>query len=400
MTDPKLISSLVQKEGGKIILLVMDGLGGLEVNGRTELETARTPHLDALAAEGICGLHQPVGTGIIPGSGPSHLALFGYDPLKYEVGRGVLSALGIAFDLKDEDIAARGNFCTVNSDGIVTDRRAGRISTTKNSELCQKLQRIEIKPYTFFAEPEKEHRFVLVVRGEGLSEGITDTDPQQTGLAPLPPQGRSPSDVKTADVFAAYIARAKEILKSEHPANMILLRGFARRPQWPSFAEQFGLRAAAIAGYPMYRGLARLLGMDILETTADLEAEWSTLETRWKDYEFFYLHVKGTDSAGEDGDFERKVKIIEDVDALVPRLRRLNPSVLIVTGDHSTPAVLKAHSWHPVPVVLWSRHCRADQVKTFGERACMQGCLGAQLAATELMGLALANAGRLKKFGA
>lgn len=400
MTDPKLISSLVQKEGGKIILLVMDGLGGLEVNGRTELETARTPHLDALAAEGICGLHQPVGTGIIPGSGPSHLALFGYDPLKYEVGRGVLSALGIAFDLKDEDIAARGNFCTVNSDGIVTDRRAGRISTTKNSELCQKLQRIEIKPYTFFAEPEKEHRFVLVVRGEGLSEGITDTDPQQTGLAPLPPQGRSPSDVKTADVFAAYIARAKEILKSEHPANMILLRGFARRPQWPSFAEQFGLRAAAIAGYPMYRGLARLLGMDILETTADLEAEWSTLETRWKDYDFFYLHVKGTDSAGEDGDFERKVKIIEDVDALVPRLRQLNPSVLIVTGDHSTPAVLKAHSWHPVPVVLWSRHCRADQVKTFGERACMQGCLGAQLAATELMGLALANAGRLKKFGA
>jgi 2,3-bisphosphoglycerate-independent phosphoglycerate mutase len=395
----KCISSLV-KTGDKIILLVMDGLGGLPIDGRTELETAKTPQMDLLASEGICGLHEPVGTGITPGSGPSHLALFGYEPMKYEVGRGVLSALGINFDLMPEDIAARGNFCTIDESGRVTDRRAGRISTELNRRLCQKLREIKIPSCRIFAETEKEHRFVLVIRGSGLTDGVTDTDPQETGLPPLPPGGRSPADEHTAEIVRMFLEQAKEILKDEHPANMILLRGFARRPNWRSFHDSFGVRAAAIAGYPMYRGLARLLGMQILQTEPDLDAEWTTLEKNWDRFDFFYLHVKDTDSSGEDGDFERKVRVIETVDAMIPRLRRLKPGVLMITGDHSTPAILKGHSWHPVPVLLWSPACRADNVTSFGERACMNGGLGPQIPAVRLMPLALAHAGRLKKFGA
>jgi len=395
----KFISSLA-KDGQKIILLVMDGLGGLPRDGRTELETAATPHMDALAAEGVCGLHEPVGTGITPGSGPSHLALFGYDPVKYEVGRGVLSALGIRFDLQPEDVAARGNFCTVDETGRVTDRRAGRISTELNRRLCQKLGAIQIPSCQLFAETEKEHRFVLVIRGSGLTEGVTDTDPQETGLAPLEPQGRSPADRHTADLVSTFVEQARDVLKDEHPANMVLLRGFAKRPNWRSFKDSFGLHAAAIAGYPMYRGLAQLLGMKILQTEPDLDAEWTTLEENWEQYDFFYLHVKATDSSGEDGDFDRKVRVIETVDNMIPRLRRLDPGVLVITGDHSTPAVMRAHSWHPVPVLLWSKTCRPDNVTGFGERACMLGSLGPHIPAVQLMPLALAHAERLKKFGA
>lgn len=395
----KFISSLV-KTGEKIILLVMDGLGGLPRDGRTELETARTPHMDRLAAEGICGLHEPVGTGITPGSGPSHLALFGYEPMKYVVGRGVLSALGINFDLTAEDIAARGNFCTIDAHGRITDRRAGRISTELNRRLCQKLREIKIPSCRVFAETEKEHRFVLVIRGDGLTEGITDTDPQEPGLPPLAVKGRSPADEHTAGIVSRFIEQAQAVLKDEHPANMILLRGFARRPNWRSFEDSFGVRAAAVAGYPMYRGLARLLGMEILQTEPDLDAEWTTLEKNWERFDFFYLHVKATDSSGEDGDFDRKVRVIETVDAMIPRLKRLKPGVLIITGDHSTPAIMKAHSWHPVPVLLWSQACRPDNVTSFGERACMNGSLGAHMPAVRLMPLALAHAGRLIKYGA
>lgn len=395
-----ILRPLLKTGGGKIVLLVMDGLGGLPIEGHTELETARTPQMDALAAEGICGLHQPIGTGIIPGSGPSHLALFGYDPFEYDVGRGVLSALGIGFDLQPEDIAARGNFCTVDQNGLITDRRAGRISTDTNIALCKKLRQIQIQPYRFFVETEKEHRFVLVIRGEGLSGGITDTDPQEIGLPPRNPSAHAAADQRTADVVARFVQEAGQILAHDKPANMILLRGFAPKPQWPTFKERFGLHAAAIAGYPMYRGLASLLGMTILETDPDPRAEWDVLERNWSGYDFFYLHVKGTDSAGEDGDFTRKVRIIESVDALIPRLQALNPAVIIITGDHSTPSVMKAHSWHPVPLLLWSRLCRPDQVTRFGERACTSGSLGSGFAAKELMALALANAGRLNKFGA
>ena len=400
--DLEFIKTLKKSADSKIVFLVVDGLGGLpeKSSGKTELETAKTPHLDALAKEGICGLHQPAGAGITPGSGPSHLALFGYDPVKYQIGRGVLSALGIDFDLKPEDIAARGNFCTVDEEGIVTDRRAGRISTEKNRQLCEMLSQIEVPDVQIFVQTVKEHRFLLVFRGRDLNSEISDTDPQQTGKKSLEPESSSPEARKSIDAVNNFIDKAKAILSKQHPANMILLRGFAKLPQWPAFTDVFGLKAAAVAGYPMYRGLAKLLGMQILQTEPEIENELQTLTNHWSDFDFFYVHVKATDSAGEDGNFEKKVKVIEQVDAIIPKLRQLEPEVIVVTGDHSTPATMQYHSWHPVPVVLWSKYCRTDSVDKFDERTCVSGGLGPNLLAVDLMPLAMANAGRLEKYGA
>ena len=387
---------------GKIVMLVIDGLGGLPVEpgGPTELEAAQTPNLDALAAESICGLNVPISPGITPGSGPSHLALFGYDPLRYEIGRGVLEACGIGFPLGPNDVAARGNFCTVDENGLIADRRAGRIPTEKGAELCRILRTIQLPGVETFVEPVKEYRFVLVLRGEGLSGGLTETDPQQLGVPPRKMEALIPEAQHTAELFNQWIAQARELLADQHPANMVLLRGPDKTPSLPSMAEVYGLKAAAIATYPMYRGVAKLVGMDILETGETLEEEVETLKTHWTGYDFFYFHVKKTDSAGEDGDFARKVAILEHVDEVViPAIISLEPDVFIVTGDHSTPALLRSHSWHPVPTLLHSKYCRPDEVKAFGERACMRGGLGL-FSATDLMPLAMANALRLTKYGA
>lgn len=396
------IQALVKKNDSKIVLMVIDGLGGLPqaAGGKTELETARTPNLDQLAKEGICGLHEPVRAGITPGSGPAHLGVFGYDPIKFQVGRGVLAALGIGFDLRHADVAARGNFCTVDSAGRVTDRRAGRIPTEINEKLCKILSDIKLSEGEVFVRPVKEYRFLVVLRGENLSGDIADTDPQETGVEPLAVTSLSEKSRKTAKLVTEFIDQAREKLSGHAPANMALMRGFSQRPDWPAFPDIFGVRAAAIAAYPMYRGVASLVGMDVLKTGDHVEDEFATLEQHWPEYDFFYLHVKKTDSAGEDGDFDRKVKLIEEADALIPRLRNLNPDVVVVTGDHSTPSMMKSHSWHPVPALLWSTNCRADAVSQFGEQACLAGALGARFPAVDLMPLAMANAHRLEKFGA
>jgi len=386
----------------KIVMLVIDGLGGLPVEpgGPTELEAARTPNLDALAVESICGLSVPISPGVTPGSGPAHLALFGYDPLRYEIGRGVLEACGIGFPLERSDVAARGNFCSADENGLITDRRAGRIPTERGAELCEILRAIQLPDVETFVEPVKEYRFVLVLRGEDLSGGLTETDPQQLGVPPRQVKALIPEAQPTAELFNQWIAQAQELLADQHPANMVLLRGPDKTPLLPSMAEVYGLRAAAIASYPMYRGVAKLVGMDILETGEIPEEEVETLQTHWAEYDFFFFHIKKTDSAGEDGDFARKASVIEHVDeAVVPAIASLETDVFIVTGDHSTPALLKSHSWHPVPTLLRSRYCRPDEVKAFGERACMLGGLGV-FPATDLMPLAMANALRLTKYGA
>ena len=397
-----LMRELHQDSPAKILLLVIDGLGGLprEPGGLTELETARTPHLDQLATEGICGLAMPVGPGITPGSGPGHLALFGYDPLRYVIGRGVLEACGVGFPLGPDDVAVRGNFCTVDPEtGVITDRRAGRIPTEEGARLVQKLRQIRLPGVETFVEPVKEYRFVLVLRGEGLQDELSETDPQRVGAKPLLMEALVPEAQRTADLFNQWIAEARRVLADESPANMLTLRGAAKDPGLPKLSDIYGLRAAAIATYPMYRGVARLVGMEVLETGETLEQELETLRTHWGAYNFFYFHVKKTDSAGEDGDFARKVEIIEQVDALLPEILALKPGVIVVSGDHSTPAVLKAHSWHPVPALLWSPHCRADAVRQFGETACAAGALGC-FPAKDLMPLAMANALRLNKYGA
>lgn len=385
----------------KIVLLVMDGLGGLPrpSDGKTELEAARTPNLDQLAARGNCGLLDMVGPGITPGSGPGHLGLFGYDPLRYRIGRGVLEAVGIGLDLTKNDVASRGNFCTVDAAGNIADRRAGRISTDLCVELSALLDRIRVEGAEVIVRPVKEHRFVAVFRAEGLSGELTESDPQQLGRPPLPIQPRSPAAARTAEIVNRFVAEARRVLADRHPANMVLLRGFAKHPTLPTIPEIYGVRAASIAVYPMYRGLASLAGMEALKTGETVADEFKTLAEHFGRYDFLFLHVKKTDSSGEDGDFDRKVHVIEEVDGQIPALMALKPDVVVVAGDHSTPAALKMHSWHPVPALLHSRWCRPDGVGKFSERACLGGGLG-RLRAPELLPLAMAHALRLTKFGA
>ncbi len=385
----------------KIVLLVMDGLGGLPLTpeGKTELEQADTPNMDALAARGICGMSTPVAPGITPGSGPGHLGLFGYDPLEHEIGRGVLEALGIGFDLQPNDIAARGNFCTLDENGLITDRRAGRIPSEVGRRLVEKLRAIELPGVETFVEPVKEYRFVLVLRGEGLEDGLTETDPQMTGKPPLPIKALRPEAERAAELFNRWMAEARKLLADEHPANGCNLRGLAKDPGLPKMKDIYGWRAAAIATYPMYRGVAKLVGMDVLPTGDTIDDEVDTLHEHWSDYDFFFFHVKKSDSYGEDGNFDARVQVIEHVDHVLPQIISLKPDVLLITGDHSTPAKLKSHSWHELPVLLWADDIRPDDVTTFGERACMHGGLG-HLRHVDLLPLAMAYAGRLTKFGA
>jgi 2,3-bisphosphoglycerate-independent phosphoglycerate mutase len=400
--DLKFLQNLIVPAQTKIVMLIMDGLGGLplEPSGKTELETARTPNLDTLAAQSALGLTMPVGPGITPGSGPGHLGIFGYDPIQYKIGRGVLEALGVDFDLGPNDVAARGNFCSVDAAGLLTDRRAGCTSTGTSKELAKLLRTIKTDGAEFFVEPVKEHRFAFVMRGPGLNDALTATDPWRTGVPTLPVRALDPDSEKAARLANQFIEQARKLLADEQSANMILLRGFARRPTLPTYPELFGLRAAAIAVNGMYRGVAKLVGMQALQVDGDTVAdEFTTLEKNWDDFDFFYLHVKKTDTTGSDGDFARKVRVIEKVDALMPRLMALKPDVVIVSGDHSTPALLKSHSWHPVPTLLYSRYVRADNIAEFGERACVRGSLGV-LPAKDVMPIALANAQRITRFGA
>ena len=401
-----LIAPLVVSNTTKIVLVSLDGLGGLPrpETGRSELETARLPNLSQLATEAACGLIRHVAPGITPGSGPGHLGLFGYDPIHYQVGRGVLEGLGIEFDLRAGDIAARGNFCTVDDKGRISDRRAGRIATELCVRLTDRLRRIRLPGVEMFVEPVKEHRFVLVLRakargGARLAPGLSETDPQAVGTPPLPVKALNPRAKATAALVNRFVAEARRLLADATPANMVLLRGFDQLPKLPRFPEVFGLRSAAIAAYPMYRGLAKVVGMEVLKTGTTFTDELATLREHWDTHDFFFVHYKDTDKAGEDGDFDAKVEALERLDRAIPDIRALEPDVLIVSGDHATPSILAAHGWQPVPLLVWSRYCGADAVTAFTERACAAGSLGV-IPAQHLMPLVMANAQRLTKFGA
>jgi len=410
MADFTLMRDLATEAKTKIVLLVMDGLGGLPrtPSGLTELETANKPNLNRLAREGTLGLSVPVRLGISPGSGPAHLALFGYDPVQYDIGRGVLEAFGVGVPVGAQDVAARGNFCTVDAQGLITDRRAGRIASEKSAPIVAKLAQIKIPGVEIEVKPVKEYRFVVVFRGEGLLAEVEETDPQKVGAAPLPAIAKPALSAvegaaaqHTADIVNQWVTEARKLIKDEPQANTLTLRGFSSDPNLPKYRDVYKLKAACVAVYPMYKGVSQLVGMDVQKFEGDKPAdEFAQVKKIWNDYDFFFIHIKPTDSRGEDGDFDGKVKVIEGVDEALPALLDLQPDVLIVTGDHSTPAKLKNHSWHPVPLLLWAPATHMpDLAGEFGERACTQGGLG-RFPATDLMPLALAHALRLERYGA
>jgi 2,3-bisphosphoglycerate-independent phosphoglycerate mutase len=401
MDIQRLVRDLKVQNKSKIVMLVADGLGGLpiEPGGPTELEAAKTPNLDNLAKHGVQGSMYPIGMGITPGSGPGHLGLFGYDPVKHLIGRGALEATGVGFKLGPKDVAVRCNFCTLDAAGNISDRRAGRIPTEESGPLAIKLRQVKVPGVEIFVDPVKEHRFVVIFRGEGLGGNVADTDPQVTGKPPLDPVAHDEASQKTAKVAKEFVTQAQKLLAGEKKANGLTMRGFAAAPAIDSYADVYGLKAAAIAVYPMYKGLAQLVGMTVVGQPTTLAEEIDVLEKAWNDYDFFFVHFKYTDSRGEDGNFPEKVRMIEQFDAIVPRVVALKPTVLIVTGDHSTPARLASHSWHPVPTLLVSDTCRPDGLTAFGEKQALQGGLG-HFAAVNLMPLAMAHAERLGKFGA
>ncbi len=404
MNDPlSVLPNLVKENDKKIVLLVLDGLGGLPFKGKTSLEVARTPNLDLLSSNNACGLLDPVLPGITPGSGPAHLSLFGYDPLKYQIGRGILEALGVGMKVEKGDLTARGNFCIVK-DGIVTDRRAGRIATEVNRKLVESLnkeiQELEGVKITF--KSGKEHRFVLRLRGKALSAEVSDTDPHKKGEPLLKSKSKSKDESarRTAGIVNKLTEKAGKVLEEmDEPPNGIALRGISGYPDLPQFPEVYKLRAKSIATYPMYRGLTELIGMDVDYKPKTSQDEIQSLEESYNDYDYFYIHIKKTDSYGEDGNFEKKVEKIEEVDRFLPRIMKLSPDVLAVTGDHSTPATYKAHSWHPVPLLISSRWTRISNVSAFNERECARGNLG-RIPSLYLTSLLLAHSERLDKFGA
>jgi len=402
MLAENIIESLSVKNERKIILIIMDGVGGLPLdNGKTELENANTPNLDKLAKDSALGLTYPVDIGITPGSGPAHLSVFGYDPIKHVIGRGVLEAAGIDYPLTEKDLAARANFATEDENGIIVDRRAGRIPTEKNIELCKILQEKikKIDDIEVTIKPGKEHRFVVIFRGEGLNEPVSDADPQKTGLKIKYAEALRSEAKKSADIVNKFIDFTREVLKGEDRANSVLLRGISKVPPIPSMQKLFKLTPAAIATYPMYRGLARLVGMEILDAGETIEDEIECLKKNYDKYDFFYLHVKKTDSYGEDGNQENKIKVIEEFDKILPEILNLKPDVLAITSDHSTPCILSAHSWHPNPFLLYTKYIRKTEVNGFNETECLKGSLGI-FYSIDVMPLLLASALKLKKYGA
>ena len=396
-----IVEQLAIKNEKKIVLLVMDGLGGLPMTkgGKTELETAKTPVMDALAVESECGLQTPLGIGITPGSAPGHFALFGYNPFDYPIGRGVVAAMGINFPMKAGDVAARINFASRDENGNITDRRAGRIPTEKCAELCDMLKSVHIEGVTVSVKPVKDYRAVAVFKGEGLSDKVADTDPQATGVKALDPKATAEEGNRMAKVAREFVSQVNGILKNSKPANTVLMRGFAELPHIPSMAKRYKLTPVALAVYPDYKGISRLVGMDVIDGLSTLEDQAKALKENWDKYDFFFVHHKYTDSKGEDGNFNAKVSEIEKVDAFLPSLLDLNPDVLIITGDHSTPAFLKAHSGHPVPFLIHADDIRPDDVSHFGERSCAKG-LWSNIPGEMLILLALSYSGKLKKYGA
>ncbi len=398
-----MMDELLLSNDNKVIFLILDGLGDIPNPAfglKTPLEAAKKPNMDDLATKrGVLGRITPVDIGITPGSGPGHLSLFGYDPQVHEIGRGVLEVLGLNMDLKDGDLAARANFCTVKN-GLVTDRRAGRIPTSETERLCKLIssQVEKVEGCEVIIKPGKSHRFAVIFRGKNLTDKLSDADPHKDNKPFVYTSAKSPDAEFSARVVNGFIERVMDILKVEPVANGALLRGFSLKPDITPFTAKYRMKALAIATYPMYRGIAKVLGMDVRDEPANYDEAVAILKKNYSDYQFFFFHVKETDLAGEDGNFAEKVQAIENVDTFLPEIAGLDPHTLVITGDHSTPCPMKGHSWHPVPALIVTKTGETDGM-VFHEKNCLAGSVGT-LYSKDLMSLALAHGGRLDKYGA
>src|SRR6516225_3980608 len=402
-----LYSELTLKTKAKLVLVVLDGLGDIATQAQnylTPLEAARTPNLDLLSKDSAQGRMIPAAPGITPGSGPGHLGLFGYDPLEFQVGRGVIEALGLGMELKPGDVCARANFATLDAKGIVTDRRAGRIPTETCEKLCALLSSKvkKIGETDVLITPGKEHRFVVVFRGKGLEGPLTDADPNREGLPVPTVKPRDPQNAgqkKVAKLIADFYKAALPVIAGEKPANGFLMRGIAHQPHIPLFEDRYKLKPAALAVYPMYKGLAQLVGMKKIEGPQTISEQFERYLAEYDNFDFFFIHYKYTDKYGEDGNFAAKKKAIEDFDAALPILLRKKPDVLAITGDHSTPVAIRGHSWHPQPVLLHSANSGSDKLDRFTETGANTGSLGV-FESKYLLRLMQANAKMFDKFGA
>src|ERR1700733_6347071 len=400
-------SELTLETKAKLVLVVLDGLGDIatkEQNYLPPLEAATTPNLDKIAKNSAQGRMIPVAPGITPGSGPGHLGLFGYDPLEYQVGRGVIEALGLGVELKPGDVCARANFATLDAKGIVTDRRAGRIATEVCEKLCAKLAAKikKIGDTQVIIKAGKEHRFVVVFRGKGLEGPLTDADPNREGFAVPTVKPRDPKNLKQkkmAKLIADFYKAALPIIAKEKPANGFLMRGIAHQPEIPLFEDRYLLKPVCLAVYPMYKGLAQLVGMTKIEGPQTVAEQFERYVAEYDNYNYFFIHYKYTDMYGEDGNFEAKKKAIEEFDAALPILLQKRPDVLAITGDHSTPCAVKGHSWHPQPVLLVSELSGWDKLDRVTETGANLGSLGV-FESKYWMRLMQANARMFDKFGA
>lgn len=404
----------------KVIFVICDGLADRpipELGGLTPLEAAPTPHLDKLAYEAECGMMHTLGRGKTPGSDTAHLTLFGYDIATSYSGRGPIEVAGLGMELKHGDVALRGNMGTV-IDGMITDRRAGRIRVV--TPVCEALDGMEIDGVTFIVKPGTAHRAGVIIRGEGLSDAIIDADPHvpDVPIRTVTPTDDTPEAKKTADVLNKFLARAHEVLKDHQfnkdriaagdlPANYLLVRGAGQYKQVESFEKRYGLSACCIAGGGLYKGIGAFLGMDILEVPGatalpdtDIEAKFKLAVDSLKKYDFVFVHVKAADSLGEDGDHAGKRDFIARIDQAVPVLAgRPDDTLLVWTADHTTPCEMKAHSADPVPIMYHGGAVRTDRVESFGERACGEGGLGF-ISGLDLMPQVMNLLGKLHLVGA
>ncbi|MCK4443355.1 MAG: 2,3-bisphosphoglycerate-independent phosphoglycerate mutase [Thermoplasmata archaeon] len=404
----------------KILLIILDGMADRPVavlGSKTPLQAANTPNMDWFAKNGMCGQMDPIAPGVRPGSDTSHLAILGYNPHEVYTGRGPFEAAGVGLPMEHGDIAFRCNFGTIDADGTVRDRRAGRIRKG-TSEIARDLDGMPIEGVKVIFKEATEHRAVLILRGDGLSPKVTDVDPHAVGVKYHECEALEPEAGRTAEIVNEFVERSREILadhevnkkrlkEGDFPANIILPRGSGVFPHLDSLEERFGIRSAAICGVTLIKGICRVAGMKILDVDGatggldtDMIAKGKAAIEALESYDFVFLNVKAPDICGHDGDPEGKVKVAERLDMMMSFIRKelRNDVIMAVTSDHSTPVSVRDHAGDSVPLIVYGKDIRVDEVSSYDEISVTKGILG-RIRGSDLIHILLDQSGRAEKFG-